>query len=217
MDLKHIAFIPDGNGRWAQAHGMERKEGYVQGLKALKAVIARAEQRGIEALSVFAFSTENVARPHEEQAAIFRAVESFNNSYDGDMRILYMGDIDSLDERLAQSVEDVERRTAANTGMILNIALAYGGRADIVRAAKLAADSGDFTEEGFLDRLSTRGLPPLDLVVRTGGRKRLSNFMLYEAAYAELIFLDKLWGDMSGEDVDMIIDEFESRKRTFGA
>ena len=216
MTPRHIAFIMDGNGRWATAHNLPRKDGYKFGLEALKRVLNECEKRGVEVVSVYAFSTENFARPDEEISAIFNVVEKFNLSYDGNMKILYMGDIDALDDSLADSVRYVEDKTADNGGLTLNIALNYGAQDDISRACLLSYDHNDFTSKGFEGRLSTAGLPPLDALVRTGGEKRLSNFMLYECAYSELFFIDKFWPDMNGDDVDAILDEFEKRNRKFG-
>lgn len=217
MIPSHIGLIMDGNGRWAVSHGLPRAAGYAEGVKALNMVAERFSERGIKALSVYAFSTENFARPKEEINAIFAAVESFNDGYDGNFRITYMGDFYSSDDALASSIERIEARTAGNDGMILNIALNYGGRADIIHAARVACDHGDFSEEAFEKRLGSAHLPPLDMIVRTGGEKRLSNFMLYEAAYAELMFIDKLWADVTKADADDIIKEFENRTRKFGA
>ncbi len=216
MIPRHIAFIMDGNGRWAQAHGMPRYEGYKHGLEALLRVAGRLEQRGVGAISVFALSTENLSRPKDELSAIFDAVIKFNKTYFGTLRINYFGDIDALSDDIADSVDDVERRTSINKGTSLNIALNYGAQTDIVHAAKLAADKGSFLEDEFLSSLSTAGLPPLDMVVRTGGERRLSNFMLYESAYAELMFMDKLWPDMTADDADAALAEFEKRVRKFG-
>ncbi len=216
MTPKHIGFIMDGNGRWAQGKGMSRSMGYAHGLEALLKVAEACAKKGVQVISVYAFSTENIARPDEEQQAIFDVVARFNDNYDGDMRVIYMGDIDALPERVAQSVEHVERHTLNNKGMMMNVALNYGARDDIIHAAKLAYDAGDFTLQAFENNLSSGGLPPLDMIVRTGGEKRLSNFMLYEAAYAELVFLDKLWPDMTAEDVQFVLDEFSRRDRKFG-
>lgn len=206
----------DGNGRWAQARSMPRSEGYAHGLVALYKVAKRCSELGVEAVSVYAFSTENNARPLDEIDAIAKVVQKFNLSYDGNYKISYMGDIASLPDSLANSIEIVEQNTADNDGMWLNIAFNYGGRADIIHAAKVAYDHGEFIEDTFESHLSSAHLPPLDAVVRTGGEKRLSNFMLYESAYTELIFLDKLWPDMQESDVDDIIAEFENRNRKFG-
>lgn len=216
MTPRHIAFIMDGNGRWATARGLRRAEGYKRGLEALMRVIGRLQERGVEAVSAFAFSTENVARPKDERDAIFEQTVKFNNSYSGNLRVIYIGDIDALEDEVVSSVEEIERRTANNTGTTLCVALNYGAQADIVHAAKLASDKGMFTDEAFEASLSTAGLPKLDMIVRTGGEKRLSNFMLYEAAYAELLFLDKLWPDMNESDADAVLDEFAHRTRKFG-
>lgn len=206
----------DGNGRWAQARSMPRSEGYAHGLVALYKVAKRCSELGVGAVSVYAFSTENNARPLDEIDAIAKIVQKFNLSYEGNYKISYMGDIASLPDSLANSIETIEQNTADNDGMWLNIAFNYGGRADIIHAAKVAYDHGEFIEDTFESHLSSSHLPPLDAVVRTGGEKRLSNFMLYESAYAELIFLDKLWPDMQESDVDDIIAEFEKRNRKFG-
>ena len=216
MALRHVGFIMDGNGRWAQARSLPREEGYRHGLDALKRVVARLQERGVEFVSVYAFSTENMSRPKREIDAIFDVVKQFNLSYEGELRVIYMGDIDALPQDVADSVEYVESKTASNKGTTLNIALNYGAQSDVVRAAKLCFDKGEFTDDSFKNNLSTAGLPPLDLIVRTGGEKRLSNFMLFEAAYAELIFLDKYWCDMTAADVDSIIEEFDGRVRKFG-
>lgn len=216
MGAKHIGFIMDGNGRWAVAHSMSRSEGYSYGLLALRKVLKRCAERGVEAVSVYAFSTENWARPSGEIDAIAEVVRKFNLNYDGDYKISYMGDISSLDDKLARSIEIVEERTRDNSGMWLNIAFNYGGRADILHAAECVYNHGEFVEDTFEKHLSSAHLPSLDLVVRTGGEMRLSNFMLYESAYAELMFLDKLWPDMDESDVDKILDDFDLRVRKFG-
>lgn len=216
MGAKHIGFIMDGNGRWAVAHGMSRSEGYAHGLMALYKVAKRCSERGVDAISVYALSTENLLRPQEELEAIFKVVEKFNYTYEGDYKISYMGDFNSLDDKLALSIEHVEEKTRDNKGMWLNIAFNYGARWDILHAAKVCYDHGEFLEDTFEKNLSSSHLPPLDLIVRSGGEMRLSNFMLYEAAYSELMFLDKLWPDMDESDVDKILDDFEKRVRKFG-
>ena len=216
MSANHIGFIMDGNGRWATAHGLSRAEGYAYGLMALRRVAKRCEEKGVKAVSVYAFSTENIARPTDEINAIFEVVRKFNLTYDGKFRICYMGDFSTLPDKLADSIESVEQRTQDNEGMILNIAFNYGGRADILHAAKIAYDHGEFVEDTFEKHLGSSRLPALDMIVRTGGEMRLSNFMLYEAAYAELFFLDKLWPDMTEEDVDSLLAGFEKRTRKYG-
>ncbi len=216
MQPGHIGFIMDGNGRWAKARGMSRAEGYAYGLVALRKVLKRLGECGVGVVSVYAFSTENRQRPQAEIDAISQVVKKFNLTYDGDMKITYMGDINALDDDLAYSIEQIEKNTADNKGVWLNVAFNYGGRADIVNAAKICYDHGEFVEDTFEKHLSSGALPPLDLVVRTGGEMRLSNFMLYESAYAELMFLDKLWPDMDECDVNVILSDFEKRQRRFG-
>jgi undecaprenyl diphosphate synthase len=217
MVPRHIGFIMDGNGRWAVAHNLARAQGYAEGLKALVRVAARCRERGVEAISVYAFSTENFARPAQEINAVASVVERFNRTYDGGYKVTYMGDADAFGDAFAESVDAIERLTETNSGFTLNIAFNYGGRADILRAAETAYDHGEFTEDTFEKRLSSSHLPPLDMIVRTGGEKRLSNFMLYEAAYAELVFLDKYWPDMTAKDIDDALEEFDARQRKFGA
>lgn len=216
MGAKHVGFIMDGNGRWAVAHNMTRAEGYAYGLIALRKVLKRCAERGVEAVSVYAFSTENWARPRGEIDAISDVVRKFNLTYDGNYRITYMGDIAALDDKLSSSIEHIEESTKDNKGLLLNIAFNYGGRADILHACEVCYNHGEFVEDMFEKHLSSSHLPRLDLVVRTGGEKRLSNFMLYESAYAELAFLDKLWPDMDESDVDALLDDFDGRVRKFG-
>ena len=214
---KHIGFIMDGNGRWAKEKGLSRADGYPAGLLALRRVIQRCNELGIEAISVYAFSTENWARPEDEKEAIFKVVDAFNRGYDGDIRITYSGDIASLPDYLEDSICMVEDSTKDNVGTVLNICFNYGGREDLLHAAEICYSHGNFTKETFERALASSHLPPIDCIVRTGGEMRLSNFMLYESAYAELIFLVKNWPDMDETDVDKIIELFEKRNRTFGA
>ena len=214
---KHIGFIMDGNGRWAKERGLSRADGYPAGLLALRRVIKRCNELGIEAISVYAFSTENWARPEDEKEAIFKVVDAFNRGYDGDIKITYSGDIASLPDYLEDSICMVEDSTKDNVGTVLNICFNYGGREDLLHAAEICYSHGNFTKETFERALASSHLPPVDCVVRTGGEMRLSNFMLYESAYAELIFLVKNWPDMDETDVDKIIELFEKRNRTFGA
>ena len=142
MIPRHIGIIMDGNGRWAQQRGLPRTDGYAEGLAALKKTLARAAERGVQAVSVYAFSTENFARPEKETAAIVSVVTAFNRRYAGDMKVTYMGDIYALGDEFADSVEDIEKRTENNGGLHLNIAFAYGGRDDILNAAKRCYDKG---------------------------------------------------------------------------
>ena len=213
----HVGYIMDGNGRWAERRGLPRSAGYAEGLKAMLRVLRRTEERGVRVATVYAFSSENFARPEEESSAIADVVERWNRSYDGGWKVTYMGELSRFSERLRDSVALVVGRTAENEGLRLNIALGYGGREDIVNAARRAAAKGEIDSASFENGLSSAGLPPLDLIVRSGGEKRLSGFMLYEAAYSELYFTDALWPDMTEKDVDDALGEFARRTRKFGA
>lgn len=213
----HVGYIMDGNGRWAESRGLPRSAGYAEGLKAMLRVLRRTEERGVRVATVYAFSSENFARPEEESSAIADVVERWNRSYDGGWKVTYMGELSRFSENLRESVALVVGRTAENEGLRLNIALGYGGREDIVNAARRAAAKGEIDSASFENCLSSAGLPPLDLIVRSGGEKRLSGFMLYEAAYSELYFTDALWPDMTEKDVDDALGEFARRTRKFGA
>ena len=213
----HVGYIMDGNGRWAERRGLPRSAGYAEGLKAMLRVLRRTEERGVRVATVYAFSSENFARPEEESSAIADVVERWNRFYDGGWKVTYMGELSRFSESLRESVALVVGRTAENEGLRLNIALGYGGREDIVNAARRAAAKGEIDSASFENCLSSAGLPPLDLIVRSGGEKRLSGFMLYEAAYSELYFTDALWPDMTEGDVDDALGEFARRTRKFGA
>lgn len=217
MTPRHVAYIMDGNGRWAEKRSLPRTAGYAEGLKAMLRVLRRTEELGADTATVYAFSAENFARPAEETAAILDVVRRWNGDYAGEWRVSYIGDLSRFPAPLRESIERVTERTAANRGLHLVIALGYGGREDIVNAARVAAKQGKIDKEHFEEALSSHGLPPLDLIVRSGGERRLSGFMLYEAAYAELLFLDKLWPDMTVEDVDAAFGDFAARTRKFGA
>jgi undecaprenyl diphosphate synthase len=220
MTPKHIGIILDGNGRWAKSRGMERKDGYAAGLSALLRIIAFCLNKGIEHLSVFAFSTENRARPLDEKRAIFSAVANFLQNPPKDCAIDFLGNAKELDGELSALIAKTNASKPKSAGLNLHIALNYGGRADIVQAVNKILQqnpSGAIDEETFSKYLSTANLPPLELVIRTGGQKRLSNFMLYEAAYSELIFLDTLFPDMTEQTMQAALDEYGARTRTFGA
>ncbi|MEG2540668.1 MAG: polyprenyl diphosphate synthase, partial [Clostridia bacterium] len=181
MVPNHIGFIMDGNGRWAKARGLSRTDGYEEGLNALKKVLERCKQLGVKAVSVYAFSKENWSRPKKEIDSIFSKVEKFNKKYDGTFKITYMGDRLSLDKSLVSSINSIEKRTAKNTDMTVNIAFNYSGRDDVLQSAKRCFDDGNFSVDAFEKNLGSAHLPQLDVVVRTSGEKRLSGFMLYEA------------------------------------
>ena len=211
----------DGNGRWAAARGLKRVSGHREGVRALKRVLKACETRGIPIVSVYAFSTENWKRPKEEVDGIFSVARELNDEYFAgsnlSYRVNFLGETAKLPLALKKSIKNIEEKTGNNQGMTVNVMLNYGGRAEIVRAAaRLAEEGAEITEEGVSKRLYTCGLPDPDLIVRTGGEKRLSNFMVYQSAYSELLFIDKLWPDMEDRDIEDIIKEYGRRDRRFG-
>lgn len=226
---RHIAIIMDGNGRWAKKRLLPRAAGHRAGVEALRAVITHCDELGIEALTVYAFSTENWARSREEVGALMALLlEYFTREIDElnrkNVRILILGDVDGLPEKQRDAVCAAMQRTRANTGLKLNIALNYGARAELARAARnlaARAAAGEIDpraiDESALEReLYTAGLPEVDLLIRTSGEQRLSNFLLYQLAYAEFVFDPVLWPDYDAAALDRDIAEFSRRQRRFG-
>ena len=223
MELKHIAFIMDGNGRWAKKRLLPRKVGHREGVKALERVIDACEKRGIKEVSFYAFSTENWSRPQEEIDALFDMVRKFADnelkSYvERNMTVRFMGDVTKLPKDTLDALNRITSAVRKNgEGMVVNIGLNYGGRDEIVTAVKALVDSGEeITKENIESRLYTKGMSDPDGIVRSSGEKRLSNFMLWQSAYSELIFIDDLWPDFNAATVDSIIDEYAKRTRRFG-
>lgn len=226
---RHIGIIMDGNGRWAEQRGLKRREGHRAGTERLREIIRMASDLGIEALSLYAFSTENWKRPVSEVTALFALlVEYFTNEIEeldaNGVCVRILGDTSPMPLSVRHAIAAAEKRTAENNGLRLCIALNYGSRAEMLRAVQsLAADTAngtlraeDITEELFAERLYTKGLPSLDMVIRTGGEQRLSNFLMYQAAYAEFLFLEKLWPDFAKEDLVAAIADFQRRDRRYG-
>jgi len=223
MELKHIAFIMDGNGRWAKRRLLPRKIGHREGVKALERVINACEKRGIKEVSFYAFSTENWSRPQEEIDALFDMVRKFADnelkSYvERNMTVRFMGDVTKLPKDTLDALNKITSAVRQNgEGMVVNIGLNYGGRDEIVTAVKALVDSGEeITKENIEKRIYTKGMSDPDVIVRSSGEKRLSNFMLWQSAYSELIFIDDLWPDFNAATVDSIIDEYAKRTRRFG-
>ena len=219
--MKHIAFIMDGNGRWAKKRGFPREYGHREGAKAFQRVVEYCGTIGIEYVTVYAFSTENWKRPENEVKAIMQLFteymsEAFRVFAEKGLRIRFIGDRSRFDEKLIALMEQLENDSKENP-KVLNVAFNYGGREDIVHAAqKLVAGGEELTEENLSKSLYTEDCPDPDLVVRTGGEMRISNFLLWQSAYAELYFTDTLWPDMQEKDVDMAVNEFMRRNRRFG-
>lgn len=219
---RHIAVVMDGNGRWANRRFLPRVAGHKQGVDALHECVKACAERGVKVLTVFAFSSENWERPADEVSGLMEllakalAREVAQLSKDG-IQIHFIGERDSLSDSLKRGFEQAENATAHNSNLIFNICFNYGGRWDIAQAAsKLIAKSLSITLASLNSEMSLAHVPDPDLVIRTGGEQRLSNFLLWQAAYSELYFSDKLWPDFDAAALDEAIDEFNRRERRFG-
>ena len=225
---RHVALIMDGNGRWAERRGLPRVMGHREGVQALRRTIKAAPDFGIRCLTVFGFSTENWSRPADEVSDLMGLVRAFVGSDlkrldEAGVRIRILGRRKGLPSDIAAIVDRAEAQTAHNTRFLLQVAFNYGGRADLVDAAQRLIDQaragqfeGDVTEDDLGADLSTAGAPPVDLIVRTSGEQRLSNFLLWEAAYAELVFQDILWPDYGAEALAEAVSLYGNRERRYG-
>ncbi len=218
----HVAIIMDGNGRWAENRGESRFNGHKEGAKRVNELVSCAFNKGIKTLTLYAFSTENWARPKEEVATIFTVLENYFNNFavnvaNGKIRLRLLGERVSLPKNLVSAIEKCENETKAFTEFNLNIAINYGGRQEIICAVKNLVERGEeITEENFAKCLYTNGLTDPDLIIRTGGEYRLSNFMLFQGAYSELYFTDVLWPDFDENELEKAIQSFSGRTRRFG-
>ncbi|MCA9843747.1 MAG: isoprenyl transferase [Dehalococcoidia bacterium] len=222
---RHVAIIMDGNGRWATQRGLPRAAGHRAGTENIRRVIERFSDHGVEYLTVYAFSTENWSRPRPEVNAIIRLLDRFlrrelENLDQNNIRLRHFGHIEPLPGWLQERVENAIAQTADNTGLGLNICFSYGGRDDLVTAVKRLVEDGipasEIDESVISERLYSAGLPDPDLVIRTGGDMRVSNFLLWQCAYSELYFTDSYWPDFGREDIDIALAEYGRRKRRFG-
>ncbi len=226
---RHVAIILDGNGRWAKKRFMPRNYGHAQGSKNVERICEEAYNMGIEYLTVYAFSTENWGRPQSEIDALMKLLRNYmkdcvKTTTKNNMRVRVLGNIDGLDEDLRTSIRDLERISASNTGLNFNIALNYGSRDEILRGIKrLLVDyekklvkQEDIDSELFSDYLDTKGIPDPDLLIRTSGEQRLSNYLLWQLAYTEIYFTDVLWPDFNKKELIKAIDYYSSRDRRYG-
>ena len=222
---RHVAIIADGNRRWARDRGLPVLAGHVQGIEAIRPIVRRARDRGIETLSVYTFSTENWARPDEEVSGLFGLIDGAVRQYtdelvDEGVRVRVIGRLHEAPADVQRSIRAAEERTRSGTRLTLNICFNYSGRAEIVDAARALvaarADPNEVDEAHFAEHLYTAGQPDVDLLIRTGGDRRTSNFLLWQAAYAELIFCEQFWPDFTPDDFDEALAEFERRERRFG-
>ena len=226
---RHVAIIMDGNGRWAKARGLPRAAGHRQGAEAARKVLRAAGEAGVECLTLYAFSSENWRRPQDEindlmgllRFYISRELDSLHRE---GIRLKILGDHNAFQADVAKLVDQAVERTSANQRMTLAIALNYGSRSELVQAARRIAERSargeirpEEVDEATIEAsLDTAGLPPLDLVIRTSGERRLSNFLLWQAAYAELLFVDTLWPDFDGDALRSALADYAVRERRFG-
>ena len=226
---QHVAIILDGNGRWAKSKGMPRNYGHVQGAKAVEDACEYAYNMGIKYLTVYAFSTENWNRPQDEVDALMKLLRNYmktslKRATKNNMCVRVIGDKSRLDDDIRESIENLEKATAENTGLHFQIAINYGGRDEIVRAArKLAAQAEagsinieDIDEHVFGSVLDTDGLPDPDLLIRTCNEMRISNFLLWQLAYTEFYFTDLAWPDFTKEELEKAIESYNKRDRKYG-
>lgn len=226
---KHIAIIMDGNGRWAQLQGKKRVSGHKAGVSSVRSTVSKAQEVGVEALTLFAFSSENWQRPEQEVSVLmdlFMMVltKEVKKLHKHNIRFQVIGDLSRFSEKLKRNILASQELTANNTGLVLSVAANYGGRWDIVNATKQIASKveqsvlaiDDIDEDLLTKHISLNDLPELDLLIRTGGDYRISNFLLWQAAYAELVFTETLWPDFDDNAFEVALETFDSRERRFG-
>ena len=225
---QHIGFIMDGNGRWAKKRSMPRNFGHSKGAEVFKKTINWCRELGVKCATFYAFSTENWKRPPDEIKGIMdllrRYIKDIRETARENIRIIILGDIKALDEDIQAELLDIMDSTKENDGFIVGIALNYGGRAELCRAVMLISEkcaSGELNAENIDEKLVeeylyTSEMPPLDMIIRPSGEQRLSNFLLWQAAYSELVFMDVLWPDFSKKDLISAIDEYAGRSRRYG-
>jgi undecaprenyl diphosphate synthase len=226
---RHVAAIMDGNGRWARARGLPRHLGHREGMKAVREVVEGAVEAGVEILTLFAFSTENWARPEQEVSALMGLLQMYARKEAAELRrqgvrVEVLGDLERVDSATRSAIEHIVSATRDGTAMRLNLMISYGGREELVRAARLLAErvaagtlQPDEIDSGTVEEmLFTRDVPSPDLLIRTSGEHRISNFMLWQLAYTELHISDVLWPDFGREDLFEAILDFQNRERRFG-
>lgn len=223
----HVAIIMDGNGRWAERRGLPRALGHREGVQALRRTIKAAPEMGVKCLTIFGFSTENWSRPADEVSDLMGLVRTFVGADlkrldQAGVRVRVLGRRRGVPADIVDVIDRAERQTAHNDKFLLQVAFNYGGRADLVDAAQSLIDKAasegrfDLTEEMFGNSLSTAGSPSVDMIIRTSGEQRLSNFLLWDCAYAELVFQPVLWPDYGAEPLKAALEEFSRRERRFG-
>lgn len=230
----HIVLLPDGNRRWAEEKGLPSIDGHLEGFKNLRRFFVDCQKRGIKVLTAFGFSVENWRRPEEEvkylmkllEKGFLEEIEAYNEKREDSLlfssraKLNIIGQKDKLPQSLREVIKKIEDLTKANEDYVLNLAVSYSGRWDVLQATRRIIEDKlspeKITEKLFNNYLSTNGLPLPDLIIRTGGERRLSNFLLWQAAYSELCFSDKYWPDYNKEDLDKTLNEYNLRQRRFG-
>ena len=220
---RHIAFIMDGNGRWAKLKGRPRNFGHLKGADRIEEIVLKSFDLGVECVSFYAFSTENWGRPKEEVDKLMSILKSFLKKHlklliKNQVKLVISGDLTNLSSDLVDSINNALEKTSAFSGKVMNIAFNYGGRQEILHAVNTLLKSGKtfVTEEDFENSLYTKGLPDIDLMIRTSGEQRTSNFFPWQLVYAELYFTDVLWPDFSKEELIKAIEWYTLRDRRFG-
>ena len=226
---RHVAIIMDGNGRWAKKRGMPRTAGHAAGAETFRTIVRYANRIGLRYMTMYVFSTENWSRPKDEVNAIMdllrKYLEDVDNYRSENIRIRFLGDLTVFDAKMQAKMAEIEKNSRDNTGLTLNLAVNYGGRSELTSAARqLALDAAagkirpeEITEQMLADRLYTKGEPDVDLIIRPSGEYRLSNFLIWQSAYAEYVFMDEiLWPDFKPADLDRALEEYQCRNRRFG-
>ena len=229
-DIKHIAIIMDGNRRWAKQRNLDKKIGHKEGANTLENIVKYGNKIGLKYITAYAFSTENWKRSEDEVGALMLLLQTYLDDFakridTENVKINIIGDIEKLNKRLQKSIHNAMEKTKNNTGITFNIAINYGGRDEIVKAVKNIAKNvkedkiniEDISEQLISDNLYTKGMPDPDLLIRTSGEMRLSNFLPWQLVYSEFLFVDKLWPDFTPDDLDNAIMEYNKRNRKFGA
>lgn len=227
---KHIAIIMDGNRRWAREKGLDPKLGHKEGAKTLEKIVRYANKIGLNYITVYAFSTENWKRAEDEVGALMLLLQNYLDDYSKradteNIKVKIIGDISALSEKMQKSINNCMERTKDNTGVTFNIALNYGGRDEILKAVKKIAQDvkenkievEEITEETIANSLYTKGQPDPDLLIRTSGELRTSNFLPWQIVYSEFVFIEKNWPDFEEKDLDEAIEIYQKRNRKFGA
>ena len=229
MIPKHVAIIMDGNGRWAKDKGLPREFGHQNGVNSVKSIVQEAYKSGIEYFTLYAFSIENWDRPSDEVSSLMSLLVStlrdeFDEIFDKDIKLNAVGEINSLPKEVVSELEFIINKTKNNQKMNLTLALSYGGKQEIFNAVKKIADKvknnlielNNFDDSIINSHLYTKNLPDVDLLIRTSGEQRISNFLLWQIAYAELYFTDVYWPDFSKDDFNLALENYKSRERRFG-